>query len=53
MSTVSGLASKADKEKGSKQKYSSLNINNIFKGKSLENTKTIGKYQKFLKNYLK
>jgi len=37
MSTVSGLASKADKEKASKQKYSSLNINNLYKGKSLEN----------------
>lgn len=43
MSTVSGLASKADKEKGLKPKYSSLNINHIFKGKSHENTKTVGK----------
>ncbi|RWS14398.1 protein PRRC2C-like isoform X7 [Dinothrombium tinctorium] len=38
MSTVSGLASKG--EKGSKQKYSALNINNLYKGKSLENPKT-------------
>ncbi|RWS30673.1 protein PRRC2C-like isoform X6, partial [Leptotrombidium deliense] len=37
MSTVSGLASKG--EKGSK-KFSALNINNLYKGKSLENPKT-------------
>lgn len=42
MSTVSALASKADKDKGSKQKYSSLDINTLYKGKSLEN-KTVGK----------
>lgn len=37
MSTVSGLASKGEK---GKQKYSALNINNLYKGKSLENPKT-------------
>ncbi|CAG2170186.1 unnamed protein product [Oppiella nova] len=38
MSAVSGLTSKGENK--SKQKYQSLNINNLYKGKSLETTKT-------------
>jgi hypothetical protein len=38
MSAVSGLTSKGENK--SKQKYQSLNINNLYKGKSLENPKT-------------
>lgn len=40
MSSFPGLGNKADKNKG---KYTTININNIFKGKSVEQQKTPGK----------
>lgn len=43
MSAVSGVASKTDKTSKEGKKFSSLNINNLYKGTPLETTKTAGK----------
>ncbi|XP_054157893.1 homeobox protein 5-like isoform X2 [Oppia nitens] len=40
MSAVSGQTSKGENKSSTKQKYQSLNINNLYKGKSLETQKT-------------
>lgn len=44
MSTISGLGSKGEKSKG---KFKAIDINNLYKGKSVETQKSTGKFAFF------